>query len=310
MNWILHMVDQPAFAGGRPKDGGYFLRNLSEQEEIELTGSAERARKFPSPAEAFSFWNDFPPLAKMKAEIVSEDLQEKACLRCARYEALGDGGKVYEWMPPEGYREAGATLYVDVDRAAEIVMDGRQPEWIQGEENIQPYIDNHEMCTTHIDHVPGAKPGLLIEINLTVAETGGPDQISFFIDGHHRLAQALRDGRPFFFYALTPEESARVCTQDQFALLGDELTKELERKTDRQGKDPLAVHDEIQGLYFEKYFEFKGGEEEATRDKIYRLRALWYAAYRLADAKYPGHRSCPLARVASARCMICQEEHV
>jgi len=96
----------------------------------------------------------------------------------------------------------------DVDRARALAGDGREPVEVD-DESVRESIDNSEMDECHIPHVDPSIPGVIAHVSF---ENGPGDVVTghLLIDGHHRAARCLRDGRPFFAFLLTEAESQAV----------------------------------------------------------------------------------------------------
>ncbi len=66
----------------------------------------------------------------------------------------------------------------------------------------------------HLDHLPADKveePGLVVEL-VNCPPGGVPQAFYILIDGSHRAARRLREGREVYAYLLTEEEHRAVCT--------------------------------------------------------------------------------------------------
>ncbi len=66
----------------------------------------------------------------------------------------------------------------------------------------------------HIDHIPGDRldePGIVVEV-VGGAPGEPPQPFRLLIDGTHRAAGNLRDGRECWAYLLTEQEQRSICT--------------------------------------------------------------------------------------------------
>jgi hypothetical protein len=110
------------------------------------------------------------------------------CKICSQRE-LG-GAEVYELKGP-----GGSSLF-DVEKAKQIVSDGRRPELLPPEA-LAPLLAASHYEEAHLPHVDLDSPGILGQ------RFTGP----FLLDGVHRAVRCLRQGRGFHAFVLTPEET-------------------------------------------------------------------------------------------------------
>lgn len=109
---------------------------------------------------------------------------------------------------PETYGYLKRTYVFDVDRAREIVSDGREPLEIEASD-VAYCVDNSRIYDQHLDHVEPKYPGIL-------AHLWGPGKDGIWehghvlIDGNHRAARCLRDGLGFRAYLLSEDESEGI----------------------------------------------------------------------------------------------------
>ena len=67
----------------------------------------------------------------------------------------------------------------------------------------------------HLDHIPVEKrglPGIFVVITVAAGPDAPMSDFGILIDGSHRAALALRDGRDFYAYLLTEQEQRSICT--------------------------------------------------------------------------------------------------
>jgi hypothetical protein len=103
-------------------------------------------------------------------------------------------------------------LYVyDVDRAKEIVRDGRAAVPI-AEESVRQCVEEAHLNDVHLGHVEPTMPGI-IAIFTCHTEDDELLRTHLLIDGHHRAARCLQLGQPFQAYLLSEEESAAILLQ-------------------------------------------------------------------------------------------------
>jgi hypothetical protein len=108
----------------------------------------------------------------------------------------------------ETYRYMNDAYEFDVERARVLVADGRAPVELE----YDSVVGSVRHCTIdeeHVGHVNPAYPGIIAHLYYPVAP-GEEVEAHLLIDGNHRAARCLRDGRPYFVYLLTPEESRAV----------------------------------------------------------------------------------------------------
>jgi glutamate-1-semialdehyde 2,1-aminomutase len=95
-----------------------------------------------------------------------------------------------------------------VDRARALVQDGREPVEVD-DESVEASVADSAIDDAHVGHVDPAEPGIIAFIYHR-ADGGEEVEAHLLIDGHHRAARCLREGRPFFAHLLTPEESRAI----------------------------------------------------------------------------------------------------
>ncbi len=110
-------------------------------------------------------------------------------------------------------------LYLfDVDRALELVQDGREPVELEPDD-VRFSVRTYPLHKDHVRHVDARRPGILAHVWYTTDE-GTTVHGHRLIDGHHRAARCLAEDAPFFAYLLSEEESRTVlrCGPDQVRL--------------------------------------------------------------------------------------------
>lgn len=100
------------------------------------------------------------------------------------------GAEVYELKGP-----GGSSLF-DVEKAQQIVSDGRRPEFLP-REALAPLLAASRYEEAHLAHVDPARAGIL----------GQRFSGFFLLDGVHRAARCLQQGKDFHVFVLTPEET-------------------------------------------------------------------------------------------------------
>jgi hypothetical protein len=104
----------------------------------------------------------------------------------------------------------------DIARAQEMLTQRPRPpkkldpvdlaDWLRSRVTITP---------RHLDHIPVAKrvlPGIFVVITVAARPDAPMFDFGILIDGSHRAALALREGRDFFAYLLTEQEQRSICT--------------------------------------------------------------------------------------------------
>jgi hypothetical protein len=123
------------------------------------------------------------------------DQSAPACDRCAR-----TGREYYKYF---------SGLYeFDVESARKWVADGREPVEVDPD-SVRESVEITTVDETHVDHVNPAYPGIITHVWFC-DDDGAEHHGHLLIDGNHRAARCLRDGRPFFAYVLTEDESRAV----------------------------------------------------------------------------------------------------
>jgi hypothetical protein len=111
----------------------------------------------------------------------------------------------------ETYRYFGRNFVFDVDRAREIVLDGREPVEVD-EDSVRASLSDTRIHRQHLDHVDTKYPGIIAHIAV-VTNDGEYAKGHTLIDGNHRAAKCLESGQPFYAYLLNEEESEMILTR-------------------------------------------------------------------------------------------------
>jgi len=112
----------------------------------------------------------------------------------------GNGAEVYRYM---------ARKYVfDVDRARELVSDGREPVELE-REDVEFSVQNCRIYPQHVAHVDTRYPGIIAHIWYPEAN-GEWVHGHVLIDGNHRAARCLQLDLPYYVHVLTEEESREI----------------------------------------------------------------------------------------------------
>ncbi len=114
------------------------------------------------------------------------------------------------------FHNPNAELVWDVEQARAILAAHPRLPILVNSEWLKAWLGEKEtFVPEHLDHIPTPKreqPGILLRI----AHAQRPDQpiewLPILVDGSHRAALALRDGRDFFAYELTEKEQYSICT--------------------------------------------------------------------------------------------------
>jgi len=114
--------------------------------------------------------------------------QRSNCKICAQRE-LG-GAEVYELQGP-----GGSSLF-DVEKAKQIISDGRRAELLPAA-GLAPFLAASHYEEAHLPHVNPDSPGIF----------GQRFSGLFLLDGVHRAARCLQQGKDFHAFVLTQEET-------------------------------------------------------------------------------------------------------
>jgi len=114
--------------------------------------------------------------------------QQRNCKICSQRELGGE--EVYELKGP-----GGSSLF-DVEKAKQIVSDARRPELVPADA-LAPLLVASHYEEAHLPHVNLNSPGIL----------GQRFSGSFLLDGVHRAARCLQQGKDFHAFVLTQEET-------------------------------------------------------------------------------------------------------
>jgi hypothetical protein len=113
---------------------------------------------------------------------------QHGCAICSQRK-LG-GAEVYELKGP------GGSSVFDVEKAKQIVADGRRPVLVPPDA-LAPFLEASHYEETHLPHVDPDSPGIL----------GQRFSGLFILDGVHRAARCLHEQRDFHAYVLTQQET-------------------------------------------------------------------------------------------------------
>jgi len=114
--------------------------------------------------------------------------RRSSCKICSQRE-LG-GGEVYELKGP------GGSSVFDVEKAKQIVADGRRPVLVPADALV-PLLAASHYEEAHLPHVDLRSPGI----------QGQRFSGTFLLDGVHRAARCLQQGKDFHAFVLTQEET-------------------------------------------------------------------------------------------------------
>src|SRR5262249_9351923 len=137
--------------------------------------------------EMIYFFGKVPQVTAAKR--LSKDKDRRHDCGICSQRALG-GTEVYELRGP------GGTSIFDVDKAKQIIFDGRRPELVSVE-SLTRLLAATEYDHAHVAHVDAGKPGIL----------GQRFSGLFLLDGVHRAARCLQEKRDFWAFALSQEET-------------------------------------------------------------------------------------------------------
>lgn len=128
-------------------------------------------------------------------------------------------GEKYSWM-------CGYAVY-DIDKAREFVKDGRQVHEFPTEQ-LDGFVDYSDdptrfkaltTCTNwdHIDHVSDSKDDpIIVALSLKPRTKDESKRFHLPIDGHHRIAKAIKHKQPIVYgVVLTEEETDQILTDNR-----------------------------------------------------------------------------------------------
>lgn len=108
----------------------------------------------------------------------------------------------------ESFRYMQSIYRFDIDKARELVSDGRQPIELEPDD-VRFSVDTSRIYPQHVKHVNPEYPGIIAHIWYP-EPNGNVLHGHVLIDGHHRAARCLELKRPYFVHLLTEEESRAV----------------------------------------------------------------------------------------------------
>jgi hypothetical protein len=128
--------------------------------------------------------------------------------------ALPLGGEVYTFtfLTPEGPAE----LTWDIDAARRLLAERPREPRLLNPHSLLAWLRRYVTITEqHLDHLPDDvldEPGIMAIIETAEAPGAPLRAFAILIDGSHRAARAVRDGRRFRAYLLTEQEQASIAT--------------------------------------------------------------------------------------------------
>ena len=151
-------------------------------------------------------------------------LAPKDCPRCQRET---ENFHCYRW-----------TYVFDVDKARNIVKDGREPVEVD-DDSIREAVEKCVVDDFHLPHVDPTIPGIIAHVQF-VTEQDEVVNGTLMIDGHHRAARCLRDGLVYRAFLLSEAETKAVMLREQGRKVTqeteDERSKLAEKLTDQYSK--------------------------------------------------------------------------
>jgi hypothetical protein len=101
-------------------------------------------------------------------------------------------------------------MYIfDVDKANELVCDGREPVELDEQSVRMSLAERAELNPEHVARVDPSRPGIIAHVQYRT-ENGELFKGHVLIDGNHRAARCLELERPFLAYLLTEAESRAI----------------------------------------------------------------------------------------------------
>jgi hypothetical protein len=128
--------------------------------------------------------------------------------------ALPRGGEVYTFtfLTPDGPAE----LTWHIDAARQLLAERPREPRLLNPRSLLAWLRRYVAITEqHLDHLPDDvldEPGVMVVIETAEAPGAPLRGFAILIDGSHRAARALRDGRRFRAYLLTEQEQASIAT--------------------------------------------------------------------------------------------------
>jgi hypothetical protein len=126
--------------------------------------------------------------------------------------ALPTGREVYTFtfLTPDGPAE----LTWNIDAARRLLAERPRQPRLLNPQSLLAWLRRYVSITEqHLDHLPGDildEPGIMVVID-TAEVPGAPlREFAILIDGSHRAARAVRDGRCFRACLLTEQEQASI----------------------------------------------------------------------------------------------------
>jgi hypothetical protein len=128
--------------------------------------------------------------------------------------ALPAGGELYTFtfLTPDGPAELSWNIEAARRLLAERPREPRQLNTL----SLLAWLRRHVTITEqHLDHLPDdvlEEPGIMVVIETAEAPGAPLREFAILIDGSHRAARAVRDGRRYRAYLLTEQEQASIAT--------------------------------------------------------------------------------------------------
>lgn len=108
----------------------------------------------------------------------------------------------------ESFRYMQNIFRFDVDKARQLVSDGREPVELEPDD-VRFSVDTSRIYPQHVQHVNPEYPGIIAHIWYP-EQDGNVLHGHVLIDGHHRAARCLELERPYFVHLLSEQESREV----------------------------------------------------------------------------------------------------
>lgn len=108
----------------------------------------------------------------------------------------------------ETFRYMNSKYIFNINKAREIVQDGREPVEMDPED-VKFSLKRVHITKEHLPHVDLKYPGIIALVQYTNPD-GEMVQGHRLIDGHHRAARSQQLGVPYYAYLLSEEESREI----------------------------------------------------------------------------------------------------
>jgi len=117
------------------------------------------------------------------------------------------------------------TYKFDVDLAWDLIGPDCRPVEVD-EESVRVSVERSIVDPEHLAHVDTQYPGLIAHVQFH--DDGAVVQGHLLIDGNHRAARCLQEGKPFYAYVLSEEQSAAIIVRAPYLNPGPAAARSVE----------------------------------------------------------------------------------